>query len=98
MNNDIIVDSKLIETPVSKLDNDILNLKEIYKNLEIKMNNLDEIWTGEVKELCVQRYKEICINIEEKINNLEQFKSFLIESVGEYESFDAKTNESVDNS
>ena len=98
MNNDILIDSKLIEIPVSKLDSDISKLKELYSNLENKMNNLEEIWTGEVKDLCLQRYEEICINVEEKINNLEQFKNFLLESAGEYASLDAKINESVDNS
>ena len=98
--NGILINEEELKLIISKLEEKIDNLENIYVELDNKLKVIDEtsnLWTGSTREVAYNKYLEISKNYTSTINQVKALKIFLENTLNSYLSSDNKIKESIEN-
>lgn len=100
MNNSLKVDTEALEKVVSILEKKISNLKDIYDDIDKKLQNINgdtELWKGKVQESTYNYYLEISKDFPKTIEELNKYKSFLKNVITKHKDQNQSINKDIDN-
>lgn len=96
MKSNLDIDTVKLESIVTKLESNQKLVKEIFDNINKKMelcNGTDEIWKGKTQEKVYESYKSISEKFPEINSELEKYNNFLKATIENYKIED----KSIDN-
>ena len=84
---------------ISKLDEKIEMLENIYKELNVKMKAIDgssEVWSGDCQSSAYKSYLSVASDFPNSINKMKSLRIFLENTLNNYINSDITINESID--
>ncbi|MBO5375826.1 MAG: hypothetical protein J6A52_03140 [Bacilli bacterium] len=100
MNSNLNIDTVKLESIITKLENNYNLVKEIFDNLNKKMelcNGTEEMWQGKTQEKVYEAYKELSNQFPEILNELEGYNTFLKTTIENYNSKEKNIDNNINN-
>lgn len=97
--NNIMINEGEISKIISKLQGKIVELENIYKDLNNKMKIIDESseeLNGDIRQSVYDAYKKISDSFPDSINQMNSLKIFLQDMLDSYTSEDKNINETIE--